>query len=137
VLALQRDMVMTRPGGHAGGRWATARCCRVERPGGVQVVLISRRSQAMGTDLFTQLGCDLAAQRMIVVKSSQHFRAAYAPLARAGAVLRGARLGDIRPAAACPTAIRRPKWPLDLPGDMAPIWRLTHCLPWRRTCSNV
>jgi microcystin degradation protein MlrC len=48
---------------------------------GVDLVLISIRMQAVGTDLFTGLGVDLAAKRAIVVKSSQHFHAEYAPLA--------------------------------------------------------
>ena len=77
VLALQRDMQMAAL---AGTTQPLGDCALVD-VGGVQVVLISRRSQAMGTDLFTQLGCQLAAQRIVVVKSSQHFRAAYAPLA--------------------------------------------------------
>ena len=35
----------------------------------------------MGTDLFTQLGCDLAAKKIVVVKSSQHFHASYSKIA--------------------------------------------------------
>lgn len=48
---------------------------------GLDLVLISERQQVIGTDLFTGLGIDLAARRAIVVKSSQHFHAAFAPLA--------------------------------------------------------
>ena len=48
---------------------------------GMELVLISNRQQAFGTELFTGLGIDLTAQRAIVVKSSQHFHAAFAPLA--------------------------------------------------------
>jgi len=48
---------------------------------GLDIVLISRRQQAIGTELFTGLGIDLTTRRGIVVKSSQHFHAAYAPLA--------------------------------------------------------
>jgi len=48
---------------------------------GLDLVLISERQQVLGTDLFTGLGIDLAARRAIVVKSSQHFHAAFAPLA--------------------------------------------------------
>jgi len=49
--------------------------------GGIDLVLISERQQVLGTDLFTGLGIDLASRRAIVVKSSQHFHAAFAPLA--------------------------------------------------------
>ena len=48
---------------------------------GVQIVLISRRSQALGLDLFTGLGLDPALSRIVVLKSSQHFRAAFGPIA--------------------------------------------------------
>lgn len=47
---------------------------------GLDIVLISRRQQAIGIELFTGLGINLSTRRGIVVKSSQHFHAAYAPL---------------------------------------------------------
>jgi microcystin degradation protein MlrC len=48
---------------------------------GLHLVLITNRQQALGAELFTGLGIDLTALRGIVVKSSQHFHAAFAPLA--------------------------------------------------------
>jgi microcystin degradation protein MlrC len=48
---------------------------------GVDVVLISRCDQVIGTDLFTGLGIDLATRRAVIVKSMQHFHAAFSPLA--------------------------------------------------------
>jgi len=51
------------------------------RIGGVEVTLISHRIQALGTEIFTAVGIDLAAKRYIGVKSTNHFHAAYAPLA--------------------------------------------------------
>ena len=51
------------------------------RIGGVEVALISRRMQALGTEIFTDLGIDLATKRYIGVKSTNHFHAAYAPIA--------------------------------------------------------
>jgi microcystin degradation protein MlrC len=48
---------------------------------GIDIVLISKRQQAFGTSLFSDLGIDLATKRAIVVKSSQHFHAQFAPLA--------------------------------------------------------
>ena len=53
----------------------------VRTDGGLDLVLISIRQQAFGTELFTGLGIDVASLRGIVVKSSQHFHAAFAPLA--------------------------------------------------------
>lgn len=49
---------------------------------GVFVILISVRAQAMGTDLFSAHGVDPLAAPILVVKSNQHFHAAYAKIAR-------------------------------------------------------
>ena len=53
----------------------------VETAEGVSLMLCSVRSQAYGTDLFTGVGIALEGRRLIVVKSTQHFHAAYSPLA--------------------------------------------------------
>ncbi len=66
-----------------GMRWPLGPSVWVETDGGVSLMLCSVRSQAYGTDLFTGLGLTLHDKALIVVKSSQHFHAAYAPLARA------------------------------------------------------
>ncbi len=50
---------------------------------GIDIVLVSRRSQVLSPELFTGLGIDLATKRLIVVKSAQHFHARFAPLAKA------------------------------------------------------
>ena len=50
--------------------------------GGVDLVLTSKRTQVFHPDGMTQLGIDLSGYRGIVVKSSQHFYAGFAPLAR-------------------------------------------------------
>jgi microcystin degradation protein MlrC len=80
---------------------------------GIEIVLITRRNQAMGADVFTNLGCDLAAKDIIVVKSAQHFRAAFAPIAKS--VLHVEAPGAATPdLASLPyRKIKRPKWPLD------------------------
>jgi microcystin degradation protein MlrC len=48
---------------------------------GIDLIFISTRQQVYGTDIFTGLGVDLSAKHAIVVKSSQHFYAEFAPLA--------------------------------------------------------
>jgi microcystin degradation protein MlrC len=53
----------------------------LEISGGIHVLLTSERLQALHPDLFTGLGCDLDSMRVIVVKSSQHFHAGFAPIA--------------------------------------------------------
>lgn len=49
--------------------------------GGVDVVLMSVRTQTFAPDAFTGLGIDLKNKRMIVVKSSWHFQALFGPIA--------------------------------------------------------
>jgi microcystin degradation protein MlrC len=46
-------------------------------------VLVSLRSQVYARDAFSALGLDPAQRRLVVVKSTQHFLADFAPIARA------------------------------------------------------
>jgi microcystin degradation protein MlrC len=109
VKATFKDMVMT---GLAGTRAPLGDCALVET-GGIEIVLITIRAQAVDTDLFTQLGCDLAAKKIVVVKSSQHFYASYSKVAKH--VLYAAAPGSVTADldALDYRKIRRPKWPLD------------------------
>jgi microcystin degradation protein MlrC len=52
------------------------------RVGGIDVVVASRRTQVFSPEVFTRLGVDAASRRLVVVKSSQHFYAGFAPIAR-------------------------------------------------------
>jgi microcystin degradation protein MlrC len=49
---------------------------------GIDIVLVSDRRQTFSPDAFTGLGIRLDDKRLIVVKSTQHFQAGFAPLAR-------------------------------------------------------
>jgi microcystin degradation protein MlrC len=51
--------------------------------GGIDVIVMSVRTQIFSPDAFTGLGIDLASKRVIAVKSSWHFQANFAPLADA------------------------------------------------------
>lgn len=55
----------------------------LEGPNGLHIVLSSQRSQVFQPDAFTGLGIDLSGLDLIVVKSTQHFHAGFAPLASA------------------------------------------------------
>ncbi len=48
---------------------------------GVHMVISDKRTQAFHPIAFTDLGLDLSAMRAVVVKSSQHFHAGFAPIA--------------------------------------------------------
>ncbi len=114
VMALRRDMVMT---GLGNARMPLGDCAWL-RAAGIDLVLVTLRNQAMDTDLFTQLGCPIAERRIVVVKSSQHFYASYAKIARRiiyadapGSVTKDFSTLHFR-------HIQRPKWPMD---DIVPV----------------
>jgi microcystin degradation protein MlrC len=64
-------------------RMALGRSVWVRLADGIDIALISKRSQVLSPELFTGLGIDLAGKKLIVVKSAQHFHAQFAPLAKA------------------------------------------------------
>ena len=55
----------------------------VQAEGAIDLVLNNVRTQVFHPDAFTQLGLDLAAKKLVVVKSTQHFYAGFAPIAAA------------------------------------------------------
>ena len=108
VLALKREAVMTG----LSNTPALLGDVAILRTGGVVLALTSLRTQAMGTDMFTQFGIDLAAMKLIVVKSSQHFYASYSQVAKhviyvatPGAITQDYNSLPYR-------KVQRPKWPL-------------------------
>ena len=83
------------------------------RMGGVEAVLISNRAQAMGIDLFSNVGIDPTRRRILVVKSNQHFYAAFSQIA--SRVLYAEADGPLpRDYRKLPwRRVQRPIWPLD------------------------
>jgi microcystin degradation protein MlrC len=78
VRAIARDHSQ---GGMSGSRakmgdsvWVSA--------GGLDIILNSTRTQIFQPDAFTGLGCTLADKALVVVKSTQHFYAGFAPIAK-------------------------------------------------------
>jgi microcystin degradation protein MlrC len=67
--------------GLSGGRVAYGPSAWVSADG-VDLVLTSKRQQTFAPDAFTGLGLTLHDKAVVVVKSSQHFHAAFAPIAR-------------------------------------------------------
>ncbi|TDJ20998.1 MAG: hypothetical protein E2O65_01010 [Gammaproteobacteria bacterium] len=64
--------------------------------GGVDIVTASRRMQAFDQDIFKHIGVQPSAQKILVLKSTCHFRADFQPIAEAIliAVAPGAHLVD-------------------------------------------
>ncbi len=87
--------------------------CAAISIGGVEVVLITKRTQALGLELFTNLGIDPRAKKLVVVKSTNHFMAAFGPIAKKviyidsdAPLTRDYRKIPYR-------RVQRPIWPLD------------------------
>jgi microcystin degradation protein MlrC len=87
--------------------------CAAVRLGGVDVVLITNRTQSTGLELFTNLGIDPRQKKIVVVKSTNHFMAAYGPIAKK--VIYVESSGPLRrdPAKTPFVKVERPIWPLD------------------------
>ena len=83
----------------------------VRAEGGLDLVLNTLRTQVFHPDAFTALGLDPAARKMVVVKSTQHFHAGFAPIAKE--IVYVAAPGAIAPDfAAIPyTKLAKPYWP--------------------------
>jgi microcystin degradation protein MlrC len=87
--------------------------CAAIRIGGIEVVLITKRTQALGLELFSNLGIDPLKRKLLVVKSTNHFMAAFGPIAKKVIYIDsdGPLSRDYRK---LPYAkIKRPIWPLD------------------------
>jgi microcystin degradation protein MlrC len=96
--------------GAASVRFGDAAAIRI---GGVEVSLISERTQALGTELFSAVGIDLASKRYIGVKSTNHFYAAFAPLATKVLWVEGGGSCPIDHRKYPYAKIPRPLWPHD------------------------
>jgi microcystin degradation protein MlrC len=85
----------------------------VFRVGGVDIVVITNNGQATDLGQFTSLGIDPTRYTTVCVKSMQHFRAAFAPIAREVILVdTGALCAEIYTPELF-TKVRRPIWPLD------------------------
>ena len=87
--------------------------CAAVRVGGVDIVLVSNRHQALGLELFTNLGIDPRRKNVVLVKSTNHFMAAFGPIAKRVIYIDsdGPLSRDHRKVPY--TKVRRPIWPLD------------------------
>ncbi|MCP4382604.1 MAG: M81 family metallopeptidase [Hyphomicrobiales bacterium] len=81
--------------------------------GDVDIVLSSTRAQTFSPQVFTELDIDLSAKKIVVVKSSNHFYAAFAPIAAEVAYLDSGGPFPSEPGKIAYTKVRRPIAPLD------------------------
>ena len=85
----------------------------VFRVGGIDIIVITNNGQAVDLGQFTSLGIDPTRYRTVAVKSMQHFRAAFEPIAREVILVdTGALCSEIYTPELF-DKVRRPVWPLD------------------------
>jgi microcystin degradation protein MlrC len=85
----------------------------VLRIDGIDVVTISNRIQTIDLQVFLSQGIDPRGKDVLVVKSVQHFRAAYAPIAREIVLVDSGGICSPDISRLKFTKLRRPIWPLD------------------------
>ena len=88
--------------------------CACIRVGGIDVCVFSRRGQALDRQHFRHFGINPESKSILAVKSAQHFRAAFEPIARAVIVVDGGgglTSRDYR--SLTYHRVRRPVYPLD------------------------
>jgi len=78
VTAIVDDLYQT---GLGGGRSSLGNAVAVRAPPGIDVALVTERCQVFSPDGFTRLGIDPSRKRIVVVKSTNHFYARFAPIA--------------------------------------------------------
>jgi len=108
VTRLERDATQT----FVDAKIPLGDCAAIEFDG-ISVVLITKRTQALGSDLLTGMGVEIRGKKMVVVKSTNHFHAAFAPFASrvlycdsGGPIPRDHRQVPYQ-------RVQRPIWPLD------------------------
>lgn len=108
VTQLTRDAQQT----FVGAKVPLGDCAAIHLDG-IDVVLISKRTQALGSDLLTGMGVAIEGKKLVVVKSTNHFHAAFAPFASrviycdaGGPIPRDHRKVPY-------SRVQRPIWPLD------------------------
>jgi microcystin degradation protein MlrC len=85
----------------------------VFRVGGIDIICITNNGQAVDLSQFTSLGIDPTRYTTVCVKSMQHFRAAFEPIAREVILVDTGALCSEHYTPELFDKVRRPVWPLD------------------------
>jgi microcystin degradation protein MlrC len=86
----------------------------------VKIILASHRRQALDPEMIRIVGIDPTAEKILVVKSSIHYRAAFEPIARAILEVDAPGLSSSNLGRFAFTRVRRPIFPLDAFDDGGP-----------------
>ncbi|MBT3535600.1 MAG: ABC transporter substrate-binding protein, partial [Rhodospirillaceae bacterium] len=85
----------------------------VLRAGSVDIVVSERRHEPFDTGCFTHAGIDPATKRYVLIKSRQHFRAGFGPIAKHVVLVAGPGVCSSDYASFGFKNLRRPIYPLD------------------------
>lgn len=96
-----------------GGAWRNYGLSALVRVNGVEIIIITHNGQATDLAQFTSLGLDPTRKATLVVKSMQHFRAAFEPIAREVIEIDTGALSTRNFTERPYRNVRRPIWPLD------------------------
>jgi microcystin degradation protein MlrC len=88
--------------------------------GRMKIVVVSRHHEPWDTGIFTANGIDPTRQRFLLLKSRIHYRAGFAPLARATFTLDGEGVTTSDNSKLRFGKVARPVYPLD-PGPFPPV----------------
>jgi microcystin degradation protein MlrC len=110
MVTVRRIVLDHSQSGLSGGRAAYGPSVWLSADG-VDLVLTTQRQQTFSPDAFTGLGLTLHDKAVVVVKSSQHFQAGFAPVARAIRYVSGPGALSFDYAALPYTKRTRPFWP--------------------------
>ena len=79
----------------------------------VKIILVTHRRQALDPEMIRFVGIDPMAEKILVVKSTVHYRAAFEPIARAILEVDAPGLSSSNLGRFAFTRVRRPIFPLD------------------------
>ena len=97
----------------------------VIRVSGIDILVVSLRSQVLDLEQFRAFGIDPQSRRVVAVKSMQHFRAAFEPIADRVIVCDSGALCTLNYALLPYARVPRPMFPLDPDLDIKQ-WKLQH-----------
>lgn len=91
--------------------------CACLKVGGLEILLVSERMQMLDKNIFRAAGIEPDNKSILVVKSMQHFRAAFEPKAEEVIVTDAGGLSTPDVTSRTYTKVRRPVFPLDMEDD--------------------
>jgi microcystin degradation protein MlrC len=131
TLLLRSDGRYFADGPMTGGLDKTWGPTVVLRVDGIDILVVTQPSQMLDLAQFRAFGIDPAARRVVGLKSMQHFRAAFEPIASRIIVCDSGALCSPHHASKSYRKVPRPLFPLDLQIDLQ-AWRAAHADPLGR-----